>query len=197
MADPSNKYVPSKEVKNFHPGFTGDNKDQRSFGYWCSLWLSECIRTVKPGAPIAIFSDWRQLPVITDCVQAGGWIWRGVAVWDKTRGIRPSAGRFRQQAEFIVWGSNGPMPIDYGAPCLNGVFTHAPFKGKQHIAGKPESLMSDIVEICPKSGVILDPFLGSGTTGLAAIRSGRHIVGMEIDPRYAELSANRLKKEGG
>ena len=34
------------------PEFAGDNRDQRSFGYWCALWLSECLRVAKPGAPI-------------------------------------------------------------------------------------------------------------------------------------------------
>jgi hypothetical protein len=38
------------------PEFAGDNRDQRSFGYWCTLWLSECLRVAKPGAPICVFS---------------------------------------------------------------------------------------------------------------------------------------------
>ena len=43
-------------------------------------------------------------------MQWAGWIWRGVAVWDKMTS-RPQKGRYRQQAEFMVWGSNGPMPL--------------------------------------------------------------------------------------
>ena len=57
-----------------------------------------------------MFIDWRQLPAATDALQWAGWIWQGTAVWDKGNS-RPQKGRFRQQAEYIVWGSNGDMPI--------------------------------------------------------------------------------------
>lgn len=192
-AAPTQKYVPSKEVVNFHPGFSGDNRDQRSFAYWSAMWLSECLRIARPGAPICLFSDWRQLPVTSDALQVGGWVWRGVAVWDKTPGIRPNAGRFRQQAEFVLWGSNGPMPMDLRAPCLNGVFTHAPFHGKKHIAGKPLKLMRDLVQICPRGGMILDPFMGSATTGAAALAEGRMFTGIEIDPYHQEVARGRVQ----
>lgn len=191
--DPRSKYVPTKGVVNFHPSFGGDNRDQRSYGYWCSLWLSECLRIAKPGAPICMFTDWRQLPTTTDVLQAGGWVWRGIVVWDKTPGIRPNAGRFRQQAEFIAWGSNGPMPVDLTAPCLNGVFTHAPFRGKEHIAGKPFGLMRDLAGICPRGGVILDPFMGSGTTGMAAIAEGCSFIGIDHDPHSKAKARERVE----
>lgn len=192
-ADPTMKYVPSKEVVNFHPSFSGDNRDQRSYAYWSALWLAECLRIAKPGAPICVFSDWRQLPLISDAMQIAGWVWRGVVVWDKTAGIRPNAGKFRQQAEFVLWGSSGPMPMDLHAPCLNGVFTHPPFRDKEHIAGKPYKLMRDLMQICPEGGTVLDPFMGSGTTGMAAINTGRSFVGVEIDPHYQGNARKRIE----
>lgn len=70
-----------------------------------------------------MFIDWRQLPAATDALQWAGWIWRGTAVWDKGNS-RPQKGRFRQQAEYIVWGSNGDMPISRPVPCLPGVFKY-------------------------------------------------------------------------
>lgn len=74
-------------------------------------------------APVCMFIDWRQLPAATDALQWAGWIWRGTAVWDKGNS-RPQKGRFRQQAEYIVWGSNGDMPISRPVPCLPGVFKY-------------------------------------------------------------------------
>jgi site-specific DNA-methyltransferase (adenine-specific) len=192
--DPHVKYVCDHEVIKFHPTFSGDNRDQRSYGYWCSLWLGECLRVTKPGGACLIFADWRQLPTTTDAFQAGGWVWRGIAVWDKTPGIRPNMGRFRQQAEFVVWGSKGPMPADRGVGCLNGVFRAAPFRGKRHIAGKPLLLMCELVAICPESGTILDPFVGSGTTGLACLQTGRKFIGIEIDPTYCTVAKERIGK---
>src|SRR5437763_1983588 len=62
--------------------FDGDSRDQRGFLAWCSLWLAECWRTSRVGGSCLVFTDWRQLPTMTDAVQAGGWIWRGIIPWD-------------------------------------------------------------------------------------------------------------------
>jgi len=196
-SDPTNKYVPTKEVVNFHVTFTGDNRDQRSFAFWAGVWMAECLRVTKTGGVLLSFIDWRQLPTLTDVIQAHGWVWRGVVVWDKTAGMRPTAGRFRQQAEFVVWASNGPMPVDYGATCHPGVFTHSPFRGKEHIAGKPLSLMRDLAQIVPEGGTVLDPFMGSGTTGVAAILEGRRFVGVEMVEHYAEVAKRRILTASG
>lgn len=77
---------------------------------WAAEWLYLARRAAKPGAPVCMFIDWRQLPCASDALQWAGWIWRGIAVWDKGNS-RPQKGRFRQQAEYIVWGSNGDMPV--------------------------------------------------------------------------------------
>ena len=95
---------------NAPPDFDGDAKDQRSWTRWAAEWLYLARRAAKPGAPVCMFIDWRQLPCASDALQWAGWIWRGIAVWDKGNS-RPQKGRFRQQAEYIVWGSNGDMPV--------------------------------------------------------------------------------------
>ena len=101
--------------ENAPPPFDGDAKDQRSWTRWAAEWLYEARKASKPGAPVCMFIDWRQLPAATDALQWAGWIWRGTAVWDKGNS-RPQKGRFRQQAEYIVWGSNGDMPISRPVP---------------------------------------------------------------------------------
>src|SRR5262245_19338692 len=60
-ASTGEKYVQNGTL-TVRPSFGGDNRDQRAFGYWCALWLAECLRIAKPGAPICVFTDWRQLP---------------------------------------------------------------------------------------------------------------------------------------
>ena len=89
--------------ENAPPPFEGDAKDQRSWTRWVAEWLYEARKVCKPGAPVCMFIDWRQLPAASDALQWAGWIWRGTAVWDKGNS-RPQKGRFRQQAEYIVWG---------------------------------------------------------------------------------------------
>ena len=93
------KYSSMRE--NAPPPFDGDAKDQRSWTRWAAEWLYEARKVCKPGAPVCMFIDWRQLPAATDALQWAGWIWRGTAVWDNGNS-RPQKGRFRQQAEYIV-----------------------------------------------------------------------------------------------
>ncbi|MEJ1436554.1 MAG: site-specific DNA-methyltransferase [Candidatus Sedimenticola sp. (ex Thyasira tokunagai)] len=194
MAVTSSKYLNNRKDHAYGAEFLGDNKDQRAFTRWCFEWMSECYRVLKPGAPFVAFIDWRQLPTITDALQMAGFIWRGVAVWDKTEGVRPAKGRYRQQAEFLVWGSKGAMPPRKDAPAVPGVFRCAPLKGgKHHIAGKPELLMSNVVKIVTPGGTVFDPFMGSGTTGVACIRAGLQFIGTEMVQHYINISESRLK----
>jgi site-specific DNA-methyltransferase (adenine-specific) len=176
------------------PDFEGDSKDQRSWTHWMAEWLSEARRTAKDGAPVCLFIDWRQLPNLTDALQWAGWIWRGVLVWDKTNS-RPQRGRFRQQAEFIVWGSNGHMPIDRAAPVLPGVFRQSrpAMPTRIHQTEKPLEVMRDIIKIVEPGGIILDPFAGAGTTVLAAKLEGYPAVGIELSDYYATAAAKRIE----
>lgn len=153
------------------------------------MWLSECARVLKEGAPVCLFTDWRQLPLTTDALQAAGFTWRGIAVWDKTEGVRPQLGRFRSQAEYIVWGSKGAMPRERRAPVLPGVIRAKVLKeDKLHITGKPTALMRQIVRICEEGGRILDPFAGSGTTLVAAQMEGYTWTGCEVTQHYARVA---------
>jgi site-specific DNA-methyltransferase (adenine-specific) len=73
----------------------------------------------------------------------------------------------------------------------------APGKGEKqhgnHPTQKPLELLARIVAAsCPKGGVVLDPFKGSGTTGVAALAAGRNYVGIERELQYVELTQRRL-----
>lgn len=172
-----------------YPDFLGDTKDQRSYLHWSALWMGLCTERLADGGLMIVFSDWRQLPVTTDAIQAAGITWRGVAVWDKTCRARPYKGGFRSQAEFIVWGSKGALKGETYSP---GVFRVDPLAGgKLHQVGKPLPLMENILAACgPK---ILDPFMGSATTGLAALSNGKQFFGIEASAHYFRVSVARLR----
>jgi site-specific DNA-methyltransferase (adenine-specific) len=185
------KYVQSDSSNRDLGDFSGDNRDARAYAYWCSLWLSECLRITRPGGVCLLFTDWRQLPGTTDALQAGGWVWRGLVPWAKTT-YRPQAGRFAAQCEHVVWGSAGGMPVDYTDDCLPGFFSAASPREREHITQKPLDVMRRIVQIAPKGGVVLDPFMGSGTTGVAAVLEGRGFVGSEQVQSIFNIAHRRI-----
>jgi site-specific DNA-methyltransferase (adenine-specific) len=175
------------------PDFAGDVRDQRAFAYWCTLWMGEALRASTPDARLVAFSDWRQLPTLTDAIQSGGWIWRGIAPWNKGEGSRPTPGGFRSQCEFIAWATNGPLPPGVpGVTVLPGCFFFPIVQDdKHHQTGKPTPLMRELVKIAPKGSLILDPFAGSGTTGCAALLEGRRIIMCERVPEIAAVARAR------
>ena len=186
------KYVQTgSQAAAYMPEFAGDNRDQRSFATWASLWLNAARIASNPGAVLCCFIDWRQLPTLSDAVQVGGWMWRGIAVWSKKFG-RPTPGRFSNACEYVVWGSNGPMPEREAYP--PGVFECSPPSNREHIAQKPIDVMQWVVSVVPPGALVLDPFMGSGSTLVAAKAKGCPAIGIEVDERYCEIAARRLSQ---
>ena len=173
--------------------FSGDNRDQRAFLLWCSLWMNAARVASTTGATIAVFTDWRQLPTVTDAVQVGGWCWRGIAAWSKKFG-RPRNGGFSSACEFMVWGTNGPM-LETGRYPV-GVFEASapPAKMRDHITQKPEPVLAWAMANLAPGCLVLDPFMGSGTTLVAAKAAGLRAIGVDIEERYCEAAARRLEQ---
>lgn len=185
------KYTDAK-AQSQYADFAGDNRDQRAWGYWMTLWLGEALRVTKPGGVLAMFCDWRQMPTASDTIQSGGWVWRGLVPWIKPAS-RPQLGRFTQNAEFIAWGSNGPMPVE--GECLPGYYIAQPPRaneGRRHITQKPVDVLRSIVRIAPPGGLVIDPFTGSGTTGVACVLEGRRFAGCESVAAHHETAVERL-----
>lgn len=184
------KYV-SGGAKHQLPDFAGDQRDQRSFTYWSTLWLAHSLHATVTGGACMVFTDWRQLPATSDALQAAGWTWRGVIIWHKP-GARPQRGRFTNAAEYIIWGSNGPMTHGPAPLCLPGIYSVGPPRIRTHITEKPVQLLQDLMHVSPPNSTILDPFAGSGSTGVAAITTDRRYIGIELSRHYAEQTAARL-----
>ena len=190
-ASTSQKYTATKKACPF-PDFMGDQMDARSWLHMMADVLALARVQCHDGAVLVVFCDWRQIPLLTDAVQWAGWQWRGTLVWDKLTS-RPQKGRFRQQSEYIVWGSNGKMPLERNVGCLPGVFRYPNPQNRIHVTEKPLQLMRDVVQICEPGGRILDPFAGAGTTVLAAVQEGYEAVGIEMSDAYFRRSTERLK----
>ncbi len=186
------KYT-SAGAKNDLADFTGENMDQRSYGFWLTQIMTEAHRLTKTGGTALLFTDWRQLPTTTDAIQAAGWLWRGVLAWHKPQ-ARPQKGRFTQNVEFIVWASKGPIDGSRNPVYLPGMYSASQPSGakRRHITQKPVEVMRELVKICPEGGTVLDFCAGSGSTGVAALLEGRDFIGVEKTEHYASIAADRL-----
>ena len=175
--------------------FSGDNMDQRSFTEFMRMVLSKCRQKAKLESVCAVFVDWRNIAAVGDALQAAGWVYRGIVVWDK--GIsRAIPNRFRNDCEYVVWGTNGPRKTEY----IGGVFAgpgcyhikSVNTKKKHHQTEKPVELLEKLLAICPEGGMVLDPFMGSGSTGVACINTNRGFIGMELDLNYYKTARRRI-----
>ena len=192
IQDVHTKYVQTDSISGADlASFSGDTRDQRGYGYWCALWLGECRRVTAPGGVVAVFTDWRQLPTTTDFLQAAGIVWRGIVPWHKPNG-RPVQGRWANQCEYVVWGTNGPRSLDVlGPTAFAGFYQANPPRDRDHITQKPLEVMRSLVRIAPEGGIVLDPFAGAGTTGVAALMEGRRFIGIELDEHHCATARRR------
>lgn len=174
--------------------FDGDSRDQRGYLAWLALVLSECYRITLPGGSLLVATDWRQLPVTTDAVQAAGWRWAGIVTWAKPRHrSRPMKGGFWRQTEFYVWATHGALRSDHEV-YLPGVVEAAAPSGAErtHPTQKPQALMRELVKVAPEGGLVVDPFAGSGSTAEAALTEGRRFLGVELSEHYARVARERI-----
>lgn len=65
---------------------------------------------------------------------------------------------------------------------------------RYHPTQKPLTVMKWVIDLCPKADTILDPFMGSGTTGVAAVQMGRQFIGIEREPKYFDIACERIQK---
>ncbi len=147
----------------------------------------------KTGGYVLMFTDWRQLPTATDALQGGGFIWRGIIAWDKGLGARGvHIGYFRHQCEYLVWGTNGALPVAGTGPYPGAFQVPTLQSDKYHLTGKPTRLMQQLVRCVPPGATVLDPFMGSGTTGVACVLEGRDFIGVELDANHYATARRRI-----
>ncbi|WP_347270998.1 DNA-methyltransferase [Rhizorhabdus histidinilytica] len=133
-----------------------------------------------------------------DAINASPMKYKRACVWVKPDGTPQLNGQGPAQgAENFVcaWAGNGHASWNAGGK--RGVYTHLvnnPERHGEHPTEKPRRLMSEIVADFTKPGdVILDPFMGSGTTGVAAVMAGRRFVGIEMNERYFDIACKRIE----
>lgn len=156
-------------------------------------FVSECQRIVVDGWCFVF-------QAMLNCSRYHEWFpegWRIFAACKNFAQIRP--GIWHSWDPVVFWrnGKSGPsnshINRDYHIGTVVGVFGRDNVK---HPCPRPLDTMKYIVQIAaPEGGVVVDPFLGSGTTALACLRTGRKFVGCEISPDYFNDACKRIRAE--
>lgn len=148
-------------------------------------------RLLPEGASFLSFIDWRQYPTLYAALESANYRIQTMVVWDKMDMALGNG--FRNQHELIIHAAKGtPRVYDRGVP--NVIQCKRIASSDNHPTEKPIGLLSTLAEVVTEAGqTILDPFMGSGTTGVACVKLGRRFIGIEIDPGYFEIACQRIR----
>jgi site-specific DNA-methyltransferase (adenine-specific) len=116
-------------------------------------------------------------------------------VWHKTNAAPFANGVWRGDIEYCVHARDAGSVFIGGAEEKKKVSEHPLVQDAAHPTVKPLSIISKYVKICSTyEQSILDPFMGSGTTGVAAVKLGRKFTGIEINERYFDIACRRISE---
>ena len=192
--------------------FTTMKKPRASvdFGNWdrgefdLYSWIPEYAKILDRNGSMVIFCSYRYISYIIDALESddAGMVVKDVLVWQKSNPMpRNIQRRYVQDMEFAVWAVKKNAKWVFNKPddkpYLRALFNTSLVSGSErlgHPTQKSLRLMEDIISIHTNpNDVILDPFMGSGSTGEAAIRLGRKFIGIEFETKYYEMARKRLE----
>lgn len=162
--------------------------------YWYAEWFRVARSRLASDGCMWTCLNWRSLPTFQKASCDAGWPIESLMVWDKKwigpggqKGLRPSY-------ELVALFAGQDFRIDNrGLPDVQA-FKWSSMKPHGHPAEKPLALMDFIIQNSTRGGdLVFDPFMGSGTTGEAAVLAGRCFVGFEHDRRWFDVACERLE----
>lgn len=151
----------------------------------------EADRVLVEGGSFLSFIDWRQYPTLYGCIESCNLQIINLVVWDKE--VFGMGNGFRNQHELILHASKGtPRIFDRSVP--NVIGSRRIPTSDIHPTEKPVELIEELVRVCTDRGdIVVDPFAGSGTTGVACANLGRRFIGMEFNQGYFDTACRRIE----
>jgi len=164
------------------PTIAADNLSTRGY-----LRLIKAICRGTRAREMYVFCDWRMWTYTCDALEDGFFRPRSMIVWNKGR---PGMGvGWRAQHELICYGLRGAAKT--GTAGKGNVISLSRSGNQDHPTQKPVALIEEILK-GTDAGFIVDPFMGSGTTGVACMNLGRSFVGIEIERKYFDIACERI-----
>lgn len=167
--------------------------DLTNSAYWYTAWFLEAKRILKPTGAMWACLNWRSMVTFQKASCDSMWPITSLLVWDKcwigpggSAGLRPSY-------ELVALFAMPDFRIPNRGLADIQKFKWSSRKPNGHPAEKPVDLMKFLIEeSCSEGDLVMDPFMGSGTTGEAAISLGRRFEGVELDPAWVDVASTRI-----
>jgi site-specific DNA-methyltransferase (adenine-specific) len=178
-------------------------------------WLSACRRVLKDSGTIWVIGSYHNIFRIGAIMQDLGYWFLNDVIWVKTNPMPNFRGvRFTNAHETLIWACKAKgsrytfnhhamksinddlqMRSDWRLPICSGSERIKVNGKKAHSTQKPEALLYRVILAASSPGdIVLDPFLGSGTTGAVAKKLQRHWIGIELEPKYIEIAQKRIDR---
>lgn len=204
ITDPPYNISRKHQLGYSNMGRSGMNYGDWDYGFDQIKWLKNISKIIKPGGTVIIFNDWKNMGDIAKELEKQGFIIKDLIRWIKNNPMpRNIERRYVNDYELAIWAVKKGSQWTFNKPKLNS-YLRPEFKtgvapgGKNriHPTQKNLALMEKILEIhTTKNDIIFDPFLGSGTTAVAALNYGRKIIGSEIDEKYFKKMLERIQND--
>lgn len=159
------------------------------------IWfLYDTFRVLKPGGTLICFTRWDVEQTFIDAIKLAGFQVKSEVIWDKVyHGMGDTKAAFSPTHENAVFAIKGKFSFPGHRPKDVISFPKLNSSKMIHPTEKPVGLMTSIITSITKPGdLILDPFSGSGSVLVAAKKSGRRYIGIELDDEHFENSTRRV-----
>lgn len=153
-------------------------------------WLKEVVRVLSEGAHAYIMTNNKNIHEYLGAVKESGLTVVKCLIWVKDNKIMSQA--YMSQFEYIIFARKGKFKrINHCG--TSDVLQYNNVRNKRHPTEKPVDMIETIIANSTKEGeVVLDLFMGAGSTGVAAKNLNRKFVGVEIDPSYYDIAVDRI-----
>ena len=162
-------------------------------------WLPLTYRAIRDGGAAYVFTCWDRLEQWRAAMTAAGFRVRSCIVWDKLiHGLADLDTCWAPQHELILFGAKGRHELSGKRPKDVIPVQRVNSGDLVHPYQKPTGILLPLIKASTRRGdVVLDPFAGSGTTGVACLQTDRRFIGCELDPTHYATARKRLDHASG
>lgn len=189
---------------NFFGSAGWDNLEYNEWMDNMDAFFKESYRVLKPGGAAIVFMSIIKVESMINLAAERGFYYKTTGIWHKTNPMPRNMNLhfvnsnecwiyFLKGSRTGVFNNNGKLILDYYE---SSVTPQSEKRSGKHPTQKPLKLMEHFISILSNDGdTILDPFMGSGSTGVSSIKLNRNFIGIELDENYYNIAKERLKEE--